>query len=146
MAKVFSLEDGNLSNVPITSSFTRTYTDVDLTLTAKASGDIFKKTDANAVKQAVKNILMTNRGEKPFLPKYGGNLNNFLFNLSTEFSEFDIEEAVTLAINNYEPRAQVLKVRSNVRPDNNSIDVEVTFQIVSTSEIATTNISLTRLR
>jgi len=146
MAKVFSLEDGNLSNVPVTSSFTRAYSDVDLTFTAKASGDIFKKTDANAVKQAVKNILMTNRGEKPFLPKYGGNLNDFLFNLSTEFSEFDIEEAVTLAINNYEPRAKVLNVRSNVRPDNNSISVEVTFQIVSTAEIATTNISLTRLR
>jgi phage baseplate assembly protein W len=146
MAKVFSVEDGNLSNVPITSSFTRTYTDVDLTFTAKPSGDIYKKTDAAAVKQSVKNILMTNRGEKPFLPKYGGNLNDFLFNLSTDFSEFDIEEAVTLAINNYEPRARVLQVNSTIQPDNNSVAVEVTFQVVSTSEVVTTNISLTRLR
>jgi phage baseplate assembly protein W len=146
MAKVFSVEDGNLSNVPITSSFTRTYTDVDLTFTAKPSGDIYKKTDAAAVKQSVKNILMTNRGEKPFLPKYGGNLNDFLFNLSTDFSEFDIEEAVTLAINNYEPRARVLQVNSTIQPDYNSVAVEVTFQIVSTSEVVTTNISLTRLR
>lgn len=146
MAKVFSIEDGNLSNVPITSSFTRTYTDVDLSFTAKPSGDIYKKTDAAAVKQAVKNILMTNRGEKPFLPKYGGNLNDFLFNLSTDFSEFDIEEAVTLAVHNYEPRARVLEVNSTLKPDNNSVDVQVVFQIISTSEIATTNISLTRLR
>lgn len=146
MAKVFSVEDGNLSNAPLTSSVTRVYKDIDLSFTPRPSGDLYKKTDAAAVKQAVKNILMTNRGEKPFLPKYGGNLNQFLFNLSTDFSEFDIEEAVTLSINNYEPRAQVLKVKSIIRPDNNSVNVEVTFQIISTSEIVTTNISLTRLR
>lgn len=146
MPKVFSIEDGNLSTVPLTSSVTRVYRDVDLTFTAKPAGDIYKKTDAASVKQAVKNILMTNRGEKPFLPKFGGNLNAFLFNLSSEFSEFDIEEEVTLAINNYEPRARVLEVKSTLKPDNNSVDVEVTFQVISTSEVVTTAVSLTRLR
>lgn len=146
MAKVFSVEDGNISNVPLTSSITRTYKDIDLSFTPKAAGDLYKKTDAAAVKQAVKNILLTNRGEKPFLPKYGGNLNDFLFNLSSEFDEFDIEEAVHLAINNYEPRAKVLQVRSNIQPEKNSISVEVKFQIISTSEVETTTISLTRLR
>ena len=146
MAKVFSAEDGNLSNIPLTSSVTRGYKDIDLTFTAKPAGDVYKKTDAAAVKQAIKNILMTNRGEKPFLPKFGGNLNDFLFNLSSEFSPFDIEEAVTMAVNNYEPRARVLKVDSSLEPDNNSIRVEVTFQIISTSVVETTIVSLTRLR
>jgi len=146
MAKVFSVEDGNLSNAPLTSSVTRVYKDIDLSFTPRPSGDLYKKTDAAAVKQAVKNILMTNRGEKPFLPKYGGNLNDFLFNLSSEFDEFDIEEAVNLAINNYEPRAKVLQVRSKIKPEQNSIEVEVKFQVISTSEVETTTISLTRLR
>ena len=146
MAKAFSIEDGNLSNVSLTSSLTRTYKDIDLSFAARPSGDLYKKTDAAAVKQAVKNILLTNRTEKPFLPKYGGDLNRFLFNLETEFSEFDIEEAVTLAITNYEPRAKVLGVRANVQPDYNSVNVEVTFQILSTLEEATTIVSLTRLR
>jgi len=146
MAKAFSIEDGNLSNVPLTSSITRTYRDIDLTFTARPSGDIYKKTDAAAVKQAIKNILLTNRTEKPFQPLYGGNLNDFLFNLSTEFDEFDIEEAVTLAVNNYEPRAKILSVKSNIQEDYNSVNVEVTFQILSTSEVATTVVSLARLR
>lgn len=146
MAKVFSVEDGNLSNAPLTSSVTRVYKDIDLSFTPRPSGDLYKKTDAAAVKQAVKNILMTNRGEKPFLPKYGGNLNDFLFNLSSEFDEFDIEEAVNLAINNYEPRAKVLQVRSKIKPEQHSIEVEVQFQVISTSEVETTTISLTRLR
>ena len=146
MAKVFSIEDGNLSNQPITSSITKTYTDIDLTFAKRPSGDVYKKSDAAAVKQAVKNILLTNYTEKPFLPKFGGNLNAFLFSLSSEFDEFEIQEAVTLAINNYEPRAKVLDVRANLQPDNYSVSVEVTFQVLSTSEVVATTVSLTRLR
>lgn len=146
MAKAFSIEDGNLSNIPLTSSLTRSHSDIDLTFTAKPSGDIYKKTDAAAVKQSVKNILMTNRTEKPFDPFFGASLNNFLFNLSTEFDEFGIEEAVTMAINNYEPRARVIDVKANVQPDYNSVSVNVRFQVVTTGEIETTVVSLTRLR
>lgn len=146
MAKAFSIEDGNLSNIPLTSSLTRSHSDIDLTFTAKPSGDIYKKTDAAAVKQSVKNILMTNRTEKPFDPFFGASLNNFLFNLSTEFDEFGIEEAITMAINNYEPRARVIDVKANVQPDYNSVSVNVRFQVVTTGEIETTVVSLTRLR
>ena len=146
MAKAFSIEDGNLSNVPITSSVSRTYKDIDLTLALKTTGDVYKKIDAAAVKQSIKNILMTNRTEKPFEPFYGGNLNDFLFNLSETFSDFEIQEQVTLAINNYEPRARVLNVRSKLNPDRNSISVAVTFKVITTGQIETTVLSLTRVR
>ena len=146
MAKVYSFEDGNISNKPITSSTTRTYKDVDLTFTKKPSGDVYKKTDAAAVKQSVKNILMTNRTEKPFEPFYGGNLNDLLFNLSEAYSDFEIEEQITLALNNYEPRARILNVKSKLTPDRNAISVIVTFKILTTNQIDTTVLSLTRVR
>jgi len=146
MAKVYSFEDGNISNKPITSSTTRTYRDVDLTFTKKPSGDVYKKTDAAAVKQSVKNILMTNRTEKPFEPFYGGNLNDLLFNLSEAYSDFEIEEQITLALNNYEPRARVLNVKSKLTPDRNMIGVSVTFKILTTNQVDTTVLSLTRVR
>ena len=74
MSRVFSQEDGNLSTRSIITSRTKSYADIDLTFTRKPGTvtDIYKKTDAAAVKQSVKNILMTNRVEKPFLPYYGG--------------------------------------------------------------------------
>ena len=146
MAKAFSIEDGNLANVPLTSSVTRTYKDIDLTFAKRPSGDVYKKTDAAAVKQSVKNILMTNFTEKPFQPTFGGNLNNFLFNLSEEFDDFEIREQVTLAINNYEPRAQVLDIKSRLQPDQNSVSIQVQFRILNTATVETTNVTLTRLR
>ena len=146
MAKAFSIEDGNLSNVPLTSSISRRYRDIDSTFLSRQSGDIFKKTDAAAVKHSIKNLLMTNESEKPFLPQYGGNLNSFLFSLSEEFDELDVKEQVSQAIDNFEPRARVREVAVDINPDANSINVTVIFQMVTTMQIETVQVSLTRLR
>jgi phage baseplate assembly protein W len=146
MAKAFSLEDGNLNTVPLTSSITRTYKDLDLSFAARPSGDVYKKNDAAAVKQAVKNLLLTNYGEKPFMPYYGGNLNDFLFNLDTEFDEHSINEAVTVAIDNYEPRASVQQVTSKLNPDYNSVTVRVVFKIITTNQLETVQVNLARIR
>ena len=67
VTKAFSIEDGNLSTKSITTTRQLTFTDIDLTFTAKPSGEIYKKTDAAAVKQAIKNLLLTNKMEKPQL-------------------------------------------------------------------------------
>ena len=146
MARVFAQEDGNLSTRPITTSRTTSYTDIDLTFTNKASGDIFKKTDAAAVKQAVKNLLMTNNGEKPFDYYFGGNLNSYLFSLSEDADNVDIEESIALAIENHEPRAAVMGVQVLLKEDFNAMDVLVQFQILNTLETAELNLELTRLR
>ena len=146
MARVFAQEDGNLSTRPITTSRTASYTDIDLTFTNKSNGEIFKKTDAASVKQAVRNLLMTNKGEKPFNPHYGGNLNDFLFSLSEDIDNIEIENAIMLAIDAQEPRAAVRGVQVLLKGDYNSIHVLVQFQVVNTLEIAELNLELTRLR
>jgi len=144
--RAFSVEDGNLAVKPIITSQTRTYNDLDLSFAKKTTGDIFKKNDAAAVKQSIKNILLTNRTEKPFAPNFGGGLNRFLFSLDTEFDEFEIEDMIVSSIAKSEPRARITKVESNIAGDYNSVDIVITFQVVSTSQTEQLNISLTRLR
>jgi phage baseplate assembly protein W len=149
MARVFSQEDGNLSTRSIITSRTKSYADIDLSFTRKPGTvtDIYKKTDAAAVKQSVKNILMTNRVEKPFLPYYGGNLNSFLFELADDELDVDeIQDVVAESISNFEPRALVRAVDVILRPDNNTINVTVKFQVMNTSELQEIVITLTRLR
>ena len=50
MSRVFAQEDGNLNVLPITTSRVVAFSDIDLTFAAKQSGDVFKKSDAAAVK------------------------------------------------------------------------------------------------
>lgn len=146
VAKAFSIEDGNLQTKSIITSRNRVYKDLDLVFGFNSRGDVFKKTDAAAVKQAVKNLLMTNFLEKPFAPNYGGDLNSFLFELSEYFDAESIEENIRYAIENYEPRARVLDVRAEVQPDNYVVNVTIRFQVINTSEVVSIEVSLTRLR
>ena len=144
--RAFSIEDGNLGSKTILTSRTKVSKDIDLSFAKKPSGDVFKKTDAAAVKQAVKNLLLTNFSEKPFLPRFGGNLNSLLFALNTDIDDEDLEEQIINAIEIYEPRARVTNISSNLNDDQHQIKVTVTFRIVNTNETVTTNIDLTRLR
>jgi len=147
MAKTFSIEDGNTSVSTIFGSRKRKYSDIDLTFTSKSvSKDIFKKEDAAAVKQAVKNLCMTNLNEKPFLPDFGANIQGMLFELADADTEEEIEDQVIASINKYEPRARVLNVLANSLPDINSIDVKITFQVINTQEEVSVSIVLARLR
>jgi phage baseplate assembly protein W len=146
MATKLSTEDGNLSVSAITGTRTRVYKDIDLTFTNKPSGEIFKKESAAAVKQAVKNLLLTNYFEKPFQPKFGGNLRDMLFDLADEDAEEDVEERILNAITVFEPRAQALNVTATATPDRNSIRVTVEFRIINTQETVTVTTVLARLR
>ena len=146
VTKAFSIEDGNLSTKSITTTRQLTFTDIDLTFTAKPCGEIYKKTDAAAVKQAIKNLLLTNKMEKPFDPYFGGNLNSFLFSLSEEFDEEECKESIIQAITNYEPRAIVRDVNITVVDDRHDVKVTIVFQVVNTSEIVSVDVSIARLR
>ena len=145
-AKAFSIEDGNLQTKSIVAARQRQYTDIDLTFTNKVTGDIYKKTNSAAVKQAVKNLLLTNRTEKPFQPYYGGDLNRFLFSLSEDFDEDDVRDNIAAAIQNYEPRVRVRDIQVLILPDSYDVKVTVIFQVISTSEVVSLDVSIARLR
>lgn len=144
--KAFATEDKNLDTKSIISSRVREYKDLDLSFTAKTSGDVYKKTHAAAVKQAVKNLIMTNYYEKPFQPYFGGDIAGLLFELANEDIGLEVKENITNAINYYEPRAKVLDVVVNALPENNAITVSIRFQVINTEEIVVLETSISRLR
>lgn len=144
-AKAFSIEDGNLSTSIITTR-DRKYSDIDLTFKPRPSGEIYKKVDAAAVKQSVKNLLLTSRYEKPFQPNFGANLNSALFALDTDYDPDYIQDLIADAIAKYEPRARVLSIALNLLPDRNTLDATIVFQVVNTGEQVAVDVSLTRLR
>lgn len=147
IVKSLSAEDRNLNSITrITSQKLTSYKDIDLTFARKRNGDIFKKNDAAAVKQAVKNLILTNYYEKPFQPYFGANIQGLLFELSTGIFEDDIESQIRHAIEMYEPRAQVQRIIADIGYDEYTIDVSITFKVVNTSEVVELTTQLTRLR
>lgn len=144
--RVLSTEDGNLQKSTLISSRTVDYLDVDLTFNKKPAGDIYKKRDAAAVKQSVKNLLLTDHYEKPFNPFFGANLRGMLFELADEDTESEVINNIINAVNEFEPRVEVQDISVIVLPDQNDMRVTIIFQIISTEEIVTFTTNLSRLR
>lgn len=142
----FSIQDGNLQNKPITTTIERTYSDIDCTFEASPTGGIYKKTDAAAVRQSVKNLLMTNHGELPYRPYYGGNLYDLLFSLSTDLDVDDVRANISYAIEKYEPRAKIRQIKSILTPDANSLDVTIVFEVINAQKVVTLNLNIARTR
>ena len=145
MARQLSIEDGNLSS-SILSSRKKSYSDIDLLFERKPSGDIYRKTDADAVKQSVKNIVSTNRFEKPFEIFYGANITGMLFELADAGMGTHIEDQVKSAIHDYEPRARVLRINVFSNPDRNTLQVELLFRVTSTEQEVELKTTVSRLR
>jgi len=146
MARAQAAEDKFLESSLLTGQRKRTYKDIDIRLAIRQSGDVFKKTDAEAVKQAVKNLVMTNRFEKPFLPNFGGDVRSMLFELADEETADDIEQQILSSISRYEPRAQVINVEAILKEEFNSLSVKITFRVISTNEVVTIEQFIQRLR
>jgi len=144
--RVLSKEDGNLNTISIVTSRNKEYLDIDLLFAAKPNGELFKKRDAAAVKQAIKNLIQTNFYEKPFLPFFGANIRDLLFELAYDDVAEDIRENIISAVQTYEPRARLIDIVVNAQPDNNSLDVTIEFQVINTEEIVRFTTAIARLR
>lgn len=147
VTKSLAIEDGNLQTPSIITSRKRNFSDLDLTFGIRTSGDVFKKTDAAAVKQSVKTLLQTNFGERPFQPFLGANLRDKLFeNFTEEENAIVIEDNIRDVLSFYEPRAKVLGVVVNDIPERNYFSVRVEFQVVNTEEVVVLETSVSRIR
>lgn len=145
--KALSAEDGSIGAVTtLQASRRRAYKDIDLTFASRPSGDIYKKVDAAAVKQAVKNIVSTNILEKPFNSIFGADVRNLLFELADDLTANELEQQIAAAIITYEPRAQILNINASLQPDQNSVNISITFKVINVDEIVTFSTTLSRLR
>ena len=110
------------------------------------TGQLNKKTNENAIKQSVRNLLLTNKYERPFHPEIGSNLKALLFENMTPGITLEVEEYVKDVINNYEPRAALLATNLSFMNDNNAVNVEVKFSVVNSDDISTITFVLSRNR
>ena len=146
VSKAFSVEDGNLSSKALVTTRNKTYKDIDLTFTNRPSGDVYKKNEAAAVKQAVKNLILTNFNEKPFQPRFGAGIQGLLFELADDETAEDINIRIRQAIENYEPRAKVRSLKVQAFLDNHSVRITLEFQVKNTEEIVVLETAIARLR
>jgi len=103
-------------------------------------------TNNAAVARSVKNLVLTNKGERPYQPFLGCDVRNQLFELNDGLVESEVEDTISDVINQYEPRAELISVDADIKPDQNSVDVTITFRVVNQQDPISINLMLERVR
>ena len=98
----------------------------------------------NSIKQAVKNLILTSPGEKPFQPLVGSSVNNLLFEPLDAFTIDTIEEEIRRTINQYEPRVRLTNVDVTPIFEGNKLNVSIEYQIVGLPIVETIEFVLQR--
>ena len=125
----------------------RIYQDLNLDFQQNsATKDIQKLTNIEAVKRSVRNLINLNHYEKPFHPEIGSNLRAMLFENMTPQMNALISKQIEQLIQNYEPRARLIQVRTLPLFDRNAYAVTINFQVVNSPEPVVVEQLLERLR
>ncbi len=94
------------------------------------SSDLLVLKNENAIARAVRNLVLTIQGERPFAPILGSNVNNLLFENIDKLTAAAIRTEIRNTIENYEPRVEVNEIIVDPNYDNNEFNVTVQYYIV----------------
>ena len=123
------------------------FVDLDLDFTRNPiTNDVSHKFNDEAVKRSIRNIVLTNSGEKPYIPEFGGNIKASLFENFTPVTVVTLKGQIETAIRNFEPRANLLKVEVTERIDSNELIVSIVFSILNSQDPITLEVPLERIR
>jgi phage baseplate assembly protein W len=129
------------------STIQNRYKDIDLSFTKNPkTKDIYVLSDIDAVKRSVRTLVLTKFSERLFHPEIGSAIYGSLFENITSETSIIIETSVQDVINNFEPRAKLIRVDVKETSDLNSIDVEIYFYIVNIQDPVSVRVNLERVR
>ena len=124
------------------------FSDVNVSFTPHpVTGKLPVLKNADAVKRAVRNLILTNFGERPYEPLYGGNVRALLFeNTDDPLLDSLIQSRIEAAIENFEPRAKVDRVIVDLKPDSNALVIKIRFTVLNERFPVDLEVAIERVR
>ena len=98
----------------------------------------------NAIKQSIRNLILTAFGERPYQPDIGSRVKGLLFEPFDVFSAEDLRDEISNTIQRLEPRVEVENIDVNLSDDDYSIDVAIEYAIVGQPQTQTVEFLLER--
>ena len=123
------------------------FTDLDLSFTRNPiTGDIPRKTDYEAVKRSIRNLVLTNKYERLFQPGIFAGITDQLFELAGPFAVIETKDRIKQVIQDFEPRAIIQDVTVGIVAETQNMLCTITFRLENDDRLETLNVSLERLR
>ena len=125
----------------------RTFKDIPMNFFKNSfTKDISVVKNAEAIKQSVRNIVLTSPGEKLFDPTFGSRIYTMLFEPLDAFLIDALSVEILNTVKNYEKRAKVDRVIVDVKPDSNALVIKIRFMIFNERFPVDLEVAIERVR
>jgi phage baseplate assembly protein W len=125
----------------------KVYSDFDITFGMNPNtGDISRKFDVEAIKFAVKNLVLTNHFERPFHSEIGSNVSGSMFELMTPLTSIVLREDISLLLATFEPRISVSDIIVDPLPEKNTLKLTILFYVVNSDTLLSVDVMIGRTR
>ena len=101
----------------------------------KVTDDLLVKKEDAAVKQAILNLLLTEKGERLYNAEYGSDLRGHLFEPLDFGTAGSIKDNISKTIDTYEPRVSIETLLVEPNLESNGFDVRLDFLVLSRADI-----------
>ena len=116
------------------SKISRGFRDISLSFKRHpVTRDLLPLKNEDAIKRSVQNLVRTKIGEAFFRNDIGTRITGALFELGNSDFIDPISTEIDTVISNFEPRVELTDVSVDPRPDENSLDIEISYNIVGLS-------------
>jgi len=113
--------------VPLSKSFR----DIDIAFTPHPSTeDVSSKYNDQAIKQSLKNLIMTTPGERFYEPDYGCQVSRLLFEPLDAFLSDQVKNEILNTVERFDPRVLLIDVTVTPEYDQYFLFVEIVYRIV----------------
>ena len=110
------------------------------------SGVLLRFVNEKAVTRSIRNIILTNRGERLYQPDLGSDIRSLLFEPMSTFTANVLRKTIEDAITKYEPRAKVINVQVDPYEDTNRYVVTIVYMLINKTDPISVNVTLQRVR
>jgi len=97
--------------------------------------DLMVVKDAADIKQSIKNLLLTRKGERLFNVGIGTSLTDLLFEPVDYGTADTIRDEIKVVLNNYERRISILELTVSINFDENGYDIGLVYEVIGRSDL-----------
>ena len=107
--------------------------------------DLISLKNQSAIARSIRNIVFTLPGEKFFNSDFGSRISRSLFENVDEITASIIRDEIRSSINKYEPRVNLIEVKTYPDYDNNTFDVSITYRDRKSTRLNSSHVSESRM-
>ena len=94
------------------------------------NSDLIALKNENAISRSIRNLILTQPGDKPFQPDLGSEVYESLFETLDQITASSVQQQIENTIIKYEPRVDLRDVIVTANIPNNAFDVLINYEII----------------